>query len=462
MAHPKGPELGVRSPLSLRVGHEIAKFRGTNTHGDPGSISPDQFQALENVSFDGIKWGSRDGVSKVNSAAAMTGCVYGMWDDDDGLGFGGGAVRLYGSAPDFGDPIYAFDSELSTPGQQFKQNPLEESAKPPMLDVHEEFAAVRLGPVIEDEGAQEQTEKRFFIGGRAGRVYEFVPTVLPEGKTLLDTAAYPKHILTIPGLASGDDILSFAWWEGVLYILTEDGSDCLVYSYDGETLALELTISSGGNGVLGVWNGEILAACNGSLLYSRDVTGTWSQLTVPSGKMNTPYQITEFEANAYIAAQTNTSRPVILKYDGTTVTAEHEPANITNPWGGGMLATGACVALAVFNGLLDFLYYMEASEEQTKVAAIGTFDDSTWTDVVKTFPGPNDDSENSPEGMVVSKGTLVIMLNVEPGSGDKERSLQAAPGTSIAGTWTTLDSEDPDGASPALAAHARNGGLVAA
>jgi hypothetical protein len=470
VAQAKGQELGVRKPYSLRVGLDIEKFRGTNTHGDPGAIGRDQFQALENVSFDGTRWGSRDGLSKVNSAAAMVGCIYGMWDDDDGLGFGGGPVRVYGASPKVtGRPIYVYDSELTTVQQQFKHNPQETSSRyQPVLDIHEEFVAVRLGAVAEDESVEENLETRLIIGGTTGRVYEWLPTSPSEGRTLLDTAAYPKHILTIPGLTNNDIVRSFAWWEGVLYILTENGSDGEVYSWDGETLSLEVTVSGNNDGVLGVWNGEILCAIDGGEFRVRDVTGAWSTLAPPSGTMDKAYDIAEFGANAYIAAQYdagNDQGPTIIKYDGTSLTLGHGVASAPNP-GNGTLEKGPVVALVVFDGKLCYLYDMlppEASKPRN--AFIGTYDDTTWTDAVKTF-APSVDPINdkvSAKGLAVSKGTLVAMLNEDEGGGVVTRTLQAAPGTDIAGTWTTLDSapwDDDDDS--VLEAQRRNGGIIGA
>lgn len=464
MAAPKGQAAGVRNPYSLRVGLDLLKFRGTNTHGDPGSIGKDQFQKLENVSFDGTRWGSRDGMSKVNSASAMTGCVFGAWDDDDGPGFGGaGAVRVYGSSFSGGGSIYAYDSELTTVGQLFKQNPLETSIKPQaILDVHEEFAALRLGAVAEDESAEENLSTRFFIAGSAGRVYEWVPTVIPEGKTLLDTSAYPKHILTLPGLASSDEILSFAWWEGVLYILTENGSDLEVYSFDGETVTLEVTQTSATVGVLGVWNGEILFAT--TVLNVRSVAGAWSSLTWPAKTLVQFTDITEFGASAYIATMrdffpSSFDLPLILVYDGTTVSIAREvPFGPTSR----SAIDSPVLALVVFDDKLCYLYNGDHPEDDEAWANIGTYDDSTWVDSVKTFKGtssPNEDTMSA-LGMVVSKGSLVVMLNDSPdGGGDATRSLQAAPGTNIGGTWTTLDSETPNST---LDAQAKNGGLTAA
>jgi hypothetical protein len=85
----------------MRVGINLPRWRGTNTLGDASSCADDEFRALENVEHDGNKWVSRDGLAKVNSAAAMTGSVYGIWDESDGGGGGsglglGGPVRLYG------------------------------------------------------------------------------------------------------------------------------------------------------------------------------------------------------------------------------------------------------------------------------------------------------------------------------------------------------------------------------
>jgi hypothetical protein len=107
------------------VGLTHRRFRGTNTRGDAGSIADDQFRALENVEHDGMKWNSRDGLTKVNSAAAMTGTVYGIWDEGDGA-TGGGGIRIYGGVNNnAASLIYAYDSAMTEPTQQIQVNPAE-------------------------------------------------------------------------------------------------------------------------------------------------------------------------------------------------------------------------------------------------------------------------------------------------------------------------------------------------
>lgn len=350
MPSPKGHERGIRNPFSVRVGIDLDRFRGTNTQGDPGAIRDDQFQALENVSHDGTRWGSRDGQSKVNSAVAMTGCVYGMWDDDDGIGFGGGAVRVYGG-PDANGFVYAYDSELTTQSQQFKLNPLETTCNA-ILDIHEEFAAVRLGATAEDESADESRATRLIIGGTAGRVYEWVPSSPPEGKTLLDTATYPKHILTIPGLTGGT-IFSLAWWEGVLYILADHGTSCVVYSYDGEGLTLEDTVASVSDGILGVYQGEIVAAyvySGANAIRVRSAAGAWSSLSFPGGIGNWKTgAATEYGTKFYILGSVGGNSAYVLSYDGSALVIAKELA-------GTGLVPSKGVSMTVFNGELVYLW----------------------------------------------------------------------------------------------------------
>lgn len=441
MPQPKAQERGIRSPLLVRVGTDIAKLRGTNTQGDPGSIGDDQFQALINVSSDGTRWGSRDGQSKVNSAAAMTGCVYGMWDDDDGLGFGGGPVRVYGGVPSANKFFYAYDSELSTPSQRFKQNPLETTqGESPVLDIHEEFAALRLGAVAGDEIAEENLSTRLIIGGSAGRAYEWIPTSPPEGRTLLDTAAYPKHILTIPGLTTGT-VRSLAWWEGVLYLLVTDGSNGAVYAYDGETLALEDTVVGSGPSILGVYVGTILALYGDKVFRVRGTDGVWStvDMSAVSGAWGSN-DIKEYGANAYICGSEG-ALATILRWDGTDLT-------VAQTLGEG---EGDCYCAHVFNGELVFVWDDEG--EGGKEAYIGSYNDSSWTAQEKSILSDLVSGYNT-VGLTESKGTLV--LGSDDGDGAPLGNLLAIPGTNLAGDYTTLDS----GATVRM--RANSGGLTTA
>ena len=441
MAQTKGHERGIRNPFSVRVGIDIERFRGTNTQGDPGSIRDDQFQALENVSHDGTRWGSRDGQSKVNSAAAVTGCILGQWDDDDGLGFGGGPVRVYGGVPFEDKFFYAFDSELSTPSQRFKQNPIETTqGESPVLDIHEEFAALRLGAVADDESAEENLSTRLIIGGSAGRVYEWVPTSPPEGRTLLDTAAYPKHILTIPGLTTGT-VQSLAWWEGVLYILVTDGSDGAVYAYDGETLALEDTVVGSGPSILGVYAGTILALYGDKVFRVRGTDGVWFtvDMSAVSGSWGSN-DIKEFGANAYILGnEAGTAK--ILRWDGTDLTVAQV---LGSP-------EGDCFCGHVFNGELVFVWDEEG--EGGKETYIGSYNDSSWTTKEKNILSDLVSGYNT-VGLVESKGTLV--LGSDDGDDAPLGNLLAIPGTDLTGSYTTLDS----GATVRM--RADSGGLTAA
>lgn len=88
MAGFKDAERGIRSPLSVRVGIDLPKFRGQNEQQDPAAINDDQFQRLENVRLDGTAIKPRPGLAALLDEE-MDGCVIGLFDDrNQTLAFG--------------------------------------------------------------------------------------------------------------------------------------------------------------------------------------------------------------------------------------------------------------------------------------------------------------------------------------------------------------------------------------
>jgi hypothetical protein len=227
--------------------------------------------------------------------------------------------------------IYAYDSGLTTVGQQFKVNPAESSFGA-MLALHEEFAQFLPTPFqAASEGTDPDNEARVLLGGTNGQVYMWRPPFIPQGKALLDVAPSPMLLFQCPGLSASDDITSFVMWAGVLFIASDDGTGVKVFSFDGKTITLEDTIASVDTGVLGAWHGEIYCALNAQAIRQRDVTGTWSSLTFP-GTVTAyiPRQILEYGANLYFAGQDGASgEAVIMAWDGTTMSQARTP-NGTN------------------------------------------------------------------------------------------------------------------------------------
>lgn len=349
MPGPRGQELGVRSPFSVRVGLTHRRFRGTNTRGDAGSIADDEFWALENVQHDGSKWNSRDGLAKVNSGAAMTGTVYGMWDEEDDRGFGAG-VRIYGGVNNGAATlIYAYDSALTEPTQQILVNP-QEATFGAALGIHEEFDKMRPADGDRDsETEAENTEARLLLGGKTGRVYAWTPVKPPEGKTLLNVAPRATLLLQCPDIASDDAVTALLMWAGVLYIATAYGSGtgAKIFSYDGSTVTLEDTQAGKSTGILGVYQGEVFAAFNSQLIRRRSAAGTWSSVTFP-GTVTAyiPRQIIEYGTALYFAGTDGTNAK-ILKWDGTSLTSVRTLTGATS---------GALLAMEVFSSKLCYLW----------------------------------------------------------------------------------------------------------
>ncbi len=337
MSMMQGKERGLRNPFALRVGIQVPRFRGTNTLGDASSCGDDEYRALENVEHDGSKWNSRDGLAKVNSSAAMTGQVYGLWDEGDGGGGGsglglGGPVRLYGGVnANAASLVYAYDSSLTTVGQQFKVNP-GESSFGAMLALHEEFMRLLPTPFqAASEGTDADNEARILLGGTSGKVYMWRPAFIPQGKTLLDVAPTPRLLFQCPGLSGSDDITSFVFVAGILFIASDSGSDVKVFAFDGQTVSLQDTISSVDTGILGQWRGQIYCASNAQSIRQRDWNGAWTSLTFP-GTVTAfiPRQILEYGTSVYFAGQDGAGGTgEIMSWDGTTMTAARSIAGDT-------------------------------------------------------------------------------------------------------------------------------------
>jgi hypothetical protein len=223
--------------------------------------------------------------------------------------------------------IYAYDSGLSTVGQQFKVNPAESSFGA-MLALHEEFAQFLPTPFqAASEGTDADNEARVLLGGTNGQVYMWRPPFIPQGKALLDVAPSPMLLFQCPGLSASDDITSFVMWAGVLFIASDDGTGVKVFSFDGKTITLEDTIASAATGILGAWHGEIYCALNAQAIRQRDGTGTWSSLTFPATVTAfIPRQIIEYGASVYFAGQDGSGgEAVIMAWDGTSLTEARTP-----------------------------------------------------------------------------------------------------------------------------------------
>jgi hypothetical protein len=173
------------------------------------------------------------------------------------------------------------------------------------------------------------------------------PPFVPQGKALIDVAPSPHLLFQCPGLSASDEITSFAFDGGILFIASDDGTGVKVFSFDGKTITLEDTNASVDTGILGAWHGEIYCALNALAIRRRDATGAWSSLTFPGTVTGyIPRQILEYGANLYFAGQDGSGGTgEILKWDGTTLTAERSIAGDTS-----------ILAMEVFDGKLCYLH----------------------------------------------------------------------------------------------------------
>lgn len=414
MPLPKGQERGVRSPYRLRAGIDIPRFRGVNTQGDPGCIGEDEFQKLENVRHNGVFLEERPGLTKVTSGGALTGSVYGVFDEGAQDGGTGGAanVRIYaaGDSSVNGAQLYAYDDMQTTVSQGVPLNST-------------------LSAGIATSAYPQHSRNRLLVGGSSGYVGSWTPAAIPTGSTLLASAPSPSVLFRLATDALG--VSGFTEAAGVLYVTARYSGGSRVYSYDGATVAQEDEVAGAGL-CLQTYREEVYAtyATTGlNTIRKRNLAGTWSSLTMPG-------TMTQFSGGhamvykdvLYISGETvapDTAGAYLLSWNGTTC------AVARGPLGGGANSTSA--GLAVFNGCLYWLYHDKANNH----AVIAKYDGSTWTDAEKNLSTQLGGTDYTPFGLTVFKDNLYAILDeASPAQGVLIRS----PGTTTSGTWVTADS----------------------
>jgi hypothetical protein len=128
------------------------------------------------------------------------------------------------------------------------------------------------------------------------------PPFVPQGKALIDVAPSPHLLFQCPGLSATDEITSFVMLFGLLFIASDSGSDVKVFSFDGQTVTLQDTITGKDTGILGTNRGEVFCASNAHSLRKRAWDGTWSDVTIPAAVTSfVPRQVLEYKSNLYFA-----------------------------------------------------------------------------------------------------------------------------------------------------------------
>lgn len=72
-------------PFDIRHGISAPFCRGIKRQAGPGEIPLDQFYTIQNARIVGNQIISRGGRTKVNTSAVLTGSIFGIWDDGNGV-----------------------------------------------------------------------------------------------------------------------------------------------------------------------------------------------------------------------------------------------------------------------------------------------------------------------------------------------------------------------------------------
>lgn len=283
-----GPELGMRSPLKLRVGIDVPHFAGVNLQQDAAAIDPNQFQSLINVRLRG-EIQDRGGQEKITTSAASS-CVIGVFDT--------GVDWVTQQANGF---YLVTDS-----GSEYYYNPL--------------LSSTLYSPVISPSirGCDVQVPRRSIIGHNGGNWYMmsggnllYRLTQRAESPTAPQTEAQPAGTANFASMHS---------WDRKLWFATTTGS---VISWDTGTSTTE----SGVNALhLMDHAGSIYGAGN-DVLKVRGASGTWSSISLAglySGVFKPTCMVSD-GVRLYIGGwdyqAPAQSDPTIIQYDHQTATA---------------------------------------------------------------------------------------------------------------------------------------------
>jgi hypothetical protein len=376
-----GTELGLKSPVRLRVGIDIETIRGVNKEGDPGSISDAELQEAINIRI--LPSGaavSRGGQERVN-ADALDSCVYGIVDDEVKaagpfwwLGTGGTVDGSAFVGLNTIDPVnsvldYAIDHSYSYGGFW-------------------SCATVYGGQIV-------------FIAGQGGtfQLRSWDPET--ESSTLI------HDFVIAPGECHGMAVAG-----ANLYIPIKDGTAAGVkmYVWNGAVMVLDHTFapSLGASGGLAMsFGGEAYFAYSdndGPNEVWRRVAGVWTSLAMPAVARFSCSDWVEYSGKLYMCgANYNGSRSgVILSYDGATLVLEHQ-------MGDPFVDLYAITALAT-DGTTLFYAHDGIIAPFGVASRIGTYDGLAFVDNVKDFIdqfGQNV-TDNSVSAMFTQNGRVYV------------------------------------------------------
>lgn len=424
MAGPKGQELGLRSPFSIRVGITHAELEGVNTQRDPGAIRDVQLQDGINIRLTGGRVVNRGGQSKLhsNDLGDENICIRGIFD----VPFGGGGAQAYvfggvqldPGGPHGGHVTIGRASRVNTddPALEYKQDLGTGCASSAAVDVGSTVqicAAVLTdgmrtsstpglyvtapGAVPPKSTAVKFGDRIFTYSNEAGDVYEFTRVdgiasyrkLFTCGSRISDVICVQERVV----VGTEDAVLN------VLYLGGWDSGN--LYRYDEVS---GLTTDGTGFGatrqILSYYRDKVVIA-NDATLRIRTAVGTYTSVAWPVGMVAAfPTDLEVYKDVLYISFKEDSApAKVLVAYSGTTTSVVH---TIAPPLGG----ITACYSLASFNGYLYFTHSQYV---------IGRFDNSTWTDTHAT--GLPNSAWGVKECRLKAFGDAFLFLNIV---GDQE------------------------------------------
>jgi hypothetical protein len=388
---PKDKERGIRQPFKMRFGIQVDGPIGIIKQRDPGAIPPNAFQNAVNVVRSGNRIMSRGGQSLLVSG--MAGNINGMIETSSGDDAGGvGASVLFQathSSAFWGSVggLDRYNEDLSPAYSNFFPG-----TTPPNGVQYYNQAAEPDNP-YKSLLAIDGTVYSINTGGLGGD-NSFYKIVMP------DRGLDPT---TAQGRVSFQKLFAFPWVAGVvnvqsacfreerdanqpidpsgqpsmskmIYFGCDDG---YVRRYDWRSLTIDSPLLPGAStpvtNLVLTYNDQIVCLGSGTTpdfnyFFVRSSAGVWTSYPMPAGITQRlhPHQGAVFNGIAYFACHDNGFNPLILAFDGTTVTIARN------------IASGSRVKMiTVFAGLLT--YFWEANSGNS---VIGTYDGTTWTDSV--------------------------------------------------------------------------------
>jgi len=368
VAYRNPQQKGIRREWSRRYGYGgFPMAGGINKQSSRGTVAPNQFRHLENVSYLDPELQSRGGQEKVY-AAAQTGCVMGIFEVSGAAGIWIQHLFTNYFEPDRPAPRVSI---LINPG--VGDYALQIPVPPTDQDAYE--TRPRRAFVID------QIARRLYGFGSLGELFEIV---MPEDGTSLantklklvlegsgapvySSGAYLEEMTPDPaaGFDLSDDLIRGALYFGAI-------SSGIIKRWDGVTL----TDDSGGalagsseRQIVFRYQGKIWVAST-DYLSRRDGPGSYTALALP-GSLATPWRpsaAVEYGNSAYIIGQ-DATEAVILKLTAPSTVIEDHRIGPPSDYGQDIVD---------HLGVLHYGWRGDAFN----TARIGTFDGTTYTDAV--------------------------------------------------------------------------------